>query len=51
MSVILKGRESIAIEQAAKASTTPADPVAAFAELSALRGQLKRFGRPEICFH
>jgi len=37
----------VAIEQAVKASTAPAEIAAAFNELSTLREQLKRFGEPE----
>ena len=47
MTAILKDEEFVAIEQAVQASTAPAEMVAAFNELSALREQLKKFGEPE----
>jgi threonyl-tRNA synthetase len=47
MPAILKNDEFAAIEQAVKTSTAPAEIVAAFTELAALREQLKRFGEPE----
>jgi threonyl-tRNA synthetase len=47
MSAILKGEEFSAIESAVKASTAPAEIVAAFNELTALRAELKKLGEPE----
>ncbi len=47
MSAILKPEESVAIEQAVKASTAPAEIAAAFNELSTLRAELKKLGEPE----
>ena len=47
MSAILKDEEFVAIEQAVKASTAPAEIVAAFNELSTLRAELKKLGEPE----
>jgi Threonyl-tRNA synthetase len=47
MSAILIDEEFSAIEQAVKASTAPAEIVAAFNELSALRAQLSRLGEAE----
>jgi hypothetical protein len=42
-----KTEEFDLVVQAVKASTAPAEIVAAFNELSTLREQLKRFGEPE----
>jgi threonyl-tRNA synthetase len=47
MSDFAKTREFELIEQAVKSSTAPAEIVAAFNELAALREQVKRFGEPE----
>ncbi len=47
MSDFVKTTEFHLIEQAVKASTAPAEIVAAFNELAALREQVKRFGEPE----
>ena len=47
MSDFTKTREFELIEQAVKASTAPAEIVAAFNELAAVREQVKRFGEPE----
>ena len=47
MSDFTKTREFELIEQAVKNSTAPAEIVAAFNELAAVREQLKRFGEPE----
>jgi len=44
---MMNTEDFVAIEQAVKASTAPAEIVAAFNELSALREQLKKFGEPE----
>ena len=38
------------VEPAVKAGTAPADVVAAFNELSMLRGELKKLGEPESCY-
>ncbi len=46
MPVIAKDELDL-VEQAVKASTAPADIVAAFNELSALRAELKKLGEPE----
>jgi len=47
MSAILKDEEFSTIEQAVKASAAPAEIVAAFNELAALRAQLNKFGEAE----
>jgi threonyl-tRNA synthetase len=47
MSAILKDEDFSAIESAVKASTAPAEVVAAFNELSTLRAQLNRLGEAE----
>ena len=44
---MMNTEESVAIEQAVKASTAPAEITAAFSELAAVREQLKRLGEPE----
>ncbi len=47
MSAILKDEDFVAIEQAVKASTAPAEITAAFTELSVLRAQLNKLGEAE----
>ena len=43
----MKSEDFVAIEQVVKASTAPAEIVAAFNELFTSREQLKKFGEPE----
>ena len=47
MTAILNTEDFVAIEQAVKASTAPAEITAAFTELAALRAELKKLGEPE----
>ncbi len=48
MSAILKPEDFVAVEQAVKASTAPAEIAAAFNELSTLRAELKKLGEPSV---